>query len=164
VCVKKPPEKVALFVDVLHCHYATQQQYQRALDYQAFWASATKNREVVIAIAYDFDCYDNFDGDTQRLLLSELGFNVKVKSCEQHRPYHQNDWSVGITLDIIEQAARADVIVLLTGNDNFDVLLDKIRLTYGMIMTIEVYAVATTTTAFKHSAHHFISIDETLLL
>ncbi len=161
--VKKPPEKVAIFIDVLHCHYATREQYQRALDYRAFWTMATDNREVVAALAYDFDCYD-VDENVQRALLEELGINVKVKPCETQRPYHQNDWSVGITLDMIEQAARADVIVLLTGNDNFDVLLNKIRLTYGMTMTIEVYAVATTTPSFKHAAHRFIPIEEALLL
>ncbi len=157
-------KKVAVFIDVLHCYYATQAQYQRSLDYRAFWAVATDGREVVAAFAYDFDGYDNVDDNEQRALLEELGVHVKVKPCESQRPYHQNDWSVGITLDMIEHAARADVIVLLTGNDNFDVLLNKIRLTYGMTMTIEVYAVTTTTLSFKHAAHRFIPIEESLLL
>jgi uncharacterized LabA/DUF88 family protein len=156
-------EKVAFFVDVQNIYYTTRQSYQRHFNYSAFWTRATAGREVVAAYAYAIDKGDNKQQGFQQILRN-IGFEVKLK------PYIQRidgsakgDWDVGITLDVIEYAAKSDVIVLLSGDGDFDLLLNKVRSSYDV--TTEVYGVpALTAPSLINAADRFIAIDDKLLL
>ena len=39
----------------------------------------------------------------------------------------KGDWDVGITIDIMENADKADIIVLASGDGDFDILIKRIR-------------------------------------
>jgi uncharacterized LabA/DUF88 family protein len=156
-------EKVAIFVDVQNIYYTTRQSYQRHFNYNAFWAQATAGREVVAAIAYAID-----KGDSKQLgfqqILRNIGFVVKLKPYIQRSDGSaKGDWDVGITLDVIEYAAKSDVIILLSGDGDFDLLLNKVRRSYDV--TTEVYGVpALTAPSLINAANRFIAIDDKLLL
>jgi uncharacterized LabA/DUF88 family protein len=156
-------DKVAIFVDVQNIYYTTKQSYQRHFNYSAFWTQATANRTVIGAFAYAID-----KGDSKQLgfqqILRNIGFDVKLK------PYIQRcdgsakgDWDVGITLDVMEYAAKADIVILLSGDGDFDLLLNKVDNTYSV--TTEVYGVpALTAPSLINAASRFIAIDDKLLL
>ena len=156
-------EKVAIFVDVQNIYYTTRQSYQRHFNYNAFWAQATAGREVVAAIAYAID-----KGDSKQLgfqqILRNIGFVVKLKPYIQRSDGSaKGDWDVGITLDVIEYAAKSDVIILLSGDGDFDLLLNKVRQSYDV--ATEVYGVpALTAPSLINAANRFIAIDDKLLL
>jgi uncharacterized LabA/DUF88 family protein len=154
---------VALFVDVQNIYYTTKQAYQRHFNYQAFWEQATAEREVVGATAYAIDKGDSKQQGFQKILAS-IGFDVKLKPFIQRRDGSaKGDWDVGITLDVIETALRADVIVLLSGDGDFDALLNKIK-QFSTAQT-EVYGVpALTAQSLINAADRFIAIDASLLL
>ena len=156
-------EKVAIFVDVQNIYYTTRQSYSRHFNYSAFWSQATANKTVVGAFAYAID-----KGDSQQLgfqqILRQIGFEVKLKPYIQRSDGSaKGDWDVGITLDAIEYAEQADVIILLSGDGDFDVLLNKARDKYSV--ESEVYGVqALTAPSLIKAASRFIAIDEKLLL
>ena len=156
-------EKVAIFVDVQNIYYTTKQSYQRHFNYSAFWTQATANRIVVGAFAYAID-----KGDSKQLgfqqILSNIGFEVKLKPYIQRSDGSaKGDWDVGITLDVIEYAAKADVIILLSGDGDFDLLLNKVRNTN--LVNTEVYGVPELTApSLINSTNRFIPIDNNLLL
>ncbi|MFA6051359.1 MAG: NYN domain-containing protein [Methylobacter sp.] len=156
-------EKVAIFADVQNIYYTTRQNYQCHFDYAAFWAQATAGREVVAAFAYAIDKGDSKQQGFQQILRN-IGFEVKLKPYIQRSDGSaKGDWDVGITLDVIDYAAKADVIVLLSGDGDFDLLLGKARNVYGV--TAEVYGVpALTAPSLIKSASRFIAIDDGLLL
>jgi uncharacterized LabA/DUF88 family protein len=156
-------EKAAIFVDVQNIYYTTRQSYQRHFNYSAFWTRATANRYVVTAIAYAID-----KGDSKQLgfqqKLRNIGFEVKLKPYIQRSDGSaKGDWDVGITLDVIEYAVKSDVVILLSGDGDFDLLLNKVRNSYHV--TTEVYGVpALTAPSLINSANRFIAIDDKLLL
>lgn len=156
-------EKVAIFVDVQNIYYTTKQAYQRHFDYQRFWSQATANREVVAACAYAIDKGDSKQQGFQQI-LKHIGFEVKLKPYIQRSDgTAKGDWDVGITLDVMELAAQADVITLLSGDGDFDLLLAKVHQRYGV--TTEVYGVpALTAPSLINAAQRFIAIDNKLLL
>ncbi|MDD5274010.1 MAG: NYN domain-containing protein, partial [Methylovulum sp.] len=133
-------EKVAIFVDVQNIYYTTRQRYQRHFNYHTFWAQATANRTVVAAFAYAIDKRDSKQQGFQQILRT-IGFDVKLKPYIQRSDGSaKGDWDVGITLDVIDYASQADVVVLLSGDGDFDLLLNKIRTVHQV--TTEVYGVA----------------------
>lgn len=156
-------EKVAIFADVQNIYYTTRQSYRRHFNYAAFWAQATANRKVVAAFAYAIDKGDCKQQGFQQILRN-IGFEVKLKPYIQRSDGSaKGDWDVGITLDVIDTAPKVDVIVLLSGDGDFDLLLDKARDVYGV--TTEVYGVpALTAPSLINSTSRFIAIDDKLLL
>ena len=156
-------DKVAIFVDVQNIYYTTRQSYQRHFNYSAFWAQATAGKEVVAAFAYAID-----KGDSKQLgfqqILRQIGFEVKLKPYIQRSDGSaKGDWDVGITLDVIEYAPKSDVIILLSGDGDFDLLLNKVRSSYKV--STEVYGVpALTAPSLINAADRFIAIDDKLLL
>ena len=156
-------EKVAVFVDVQNIYYTTKQSYNCHFDYNTFWAEVTSNREVVKAIAYAIERGDEKQKQFQNILRG-IGFEVKLKPFIQRSDGSaKGDWDVGITLDVMEYAKKSDVVVLESGDGDFDLLINKIRKDFGV--SVEVYGVAQLTAAsLINSASKFVSIEDDLLL
>lgn len=156
-------EKVNIFVDVQNIYYTTKQIYNSHFDYNAFWKKVTSNREVVKAIAYGIDRGDEKQKQFQNILRG-IGFEIKLKPYIQRSDGSaKGDWDVGITIDIMEHAKDADVVVLASGDGDFDLLLSKIRNDFGV--SAEVYGVADLTArSLINSASKFIPIEKELLL
>ena len=156
-------EKVAVFVDVQNIYYTTKQFHNCHFNYNAFWAEVTSNREVVKAIAYAIDRGDEKQKQFQNILKG-IGFEVKLKPFIQRSDGSaKGDWDVGITLDMLEYAKKSDVVVLASGDGDFDLLLNKIRNDFGV--WVEVYGVAKlTATSLIDSADKFVPIEDDLLL
>jgi uncharacterized LabA/DUF88 family protein len=155
-------ESVAIFVDVQNIYYTTRQQFSRHFDYNMFWAEATKDRKVVKAIAFATDRDDEKQKQFQRILRA-IGFEVRLKPFIQRADGSaKGDWDVGITLAVLEYAPDADVVVLASGDGDFDLLVHKIR---ERAVSVEVYGVAELTAgSLIRAANRFIPIKEPLLL
>jgi uncharacterized LabA/DUF88 family protein len=156
-------KKVSIFVDVQNVYYTTRDQYQRHFDYNAFWALATQGRKVIHAFAYAI-ARDNEKQRQFQNILRGIGFEVKLKPYIQRSDGSaKGDWDVGITLDMMECAAQSDVIILVSGDGDFAMLLDRIQQSH--VVETEVYGVpALTASALIQSAGRYQVIDKSLLL
>ena len=156
-------ERIALFVDVQNIYYTTRQTFGCHFNYQAFWDQLTAGREVVRAVAYAIDRGDAAQMNFQRI-LHNIGFEVRLKPFIQRRDGSaKGDWDVGIALDAMEYAKGADVVVLASGDGDFDLLVDKIRHDFNAV--VEVYGVPKfTSTSLINSASKYVPIDQGLLL
>lgn len=161
--VCSPMKRVAIFVDVQNIYYTTRQAYASNFDYNAFWRRATAGRIVAKATAFAIDRAD----EKQRLfqnVLRGIGFEVKLK------PYisradgtSKGDWDVGITIDILDRAEHCDVVVLASGDGDFDLLVQHVRQRFSI--DVEVYGVPQLTAgALMDAATRFVPIDTALLL
>jgi len=156
-------ESVTILVDVQNVYYTTKHGFNRNFDYNKFWAQATNNRKVVKAIAYATDRGDIKQRQFQNILRA-IGFEVKLKPFIQRSDGSaKGDWDVGIALDGIEYAAQSDIVILVSGDGDFDLLAQKIKSKYQT--TVEVYGVKSlTATSLIDSASCFFPIDTGLLL
>lgn len=154
---------MSVLVDVQNIYYTARHSYQRNFDYNKFWALATKERVVVKAIAYAIDRGDEKQRQFQNILRA-IGFEVKLKPYIQRSDGSaKGDWDVGITIDALEYAPQSDVMVLATGDGDFELLVNKVRDTYQS--KVEIYGVPKfTANALIGAASEFIAIDEKLLL
>ncbi|MCM2971942.1 NYN domain-containing protein [Larsenimonas suaedae] len=155
--------RVAVFVDTQNVYYTAREAYGRHVDYRKLFAQTTFGREVLTARCYAIDKGDPRQREFQAILRS-IGFDVQLKSFIQRADGSaKGDWDVGITLDAIEYAARADVIVLVSGDGDFDLLAQRIREVHGAC--VEVYGVPKLTAAsLMNAATRFFPIDHGLLI
>ena len=125
-------QKVSIFVDVQNIYYTTRQKFKCNFNYNAFWKQATAGRKLLNAYAYAIDRGDPKQLEFQNIHRA-IGFKVKLK------PYitrsdgtSKGDWDVGITIDILKSAEESDLIILASGDGDFDLLLKEIKAKYDV--------------------------------
>jgi len=156
-------QKVAIFVDVQNVYYTTREAFGRQFDYRKFWSRATAGREVVAAFAYAIERNDGKQKSFQQI-LRDIGFEVKLKPFIQRSDGSaKGDWDVGITLDMVEMAERADIIVLASGDGDFDLAVARVHERFGV--TTEVYGARPLTAAsLIKAAKVYVAIEDDLLM
>jgi len=156
-------KKIAIFVDVQNIYYTTRDSYGRQFDYRKLWKRISAQGEVVIANAYAIQRDDDKQKKFQDA-LKHIGFTVKLKPYIQRSDGSaKGDWDVGITIDVLEAAKVVDTVVLLSGDGDFDMLLEKINSDYGVCT--EVYGVpALTANSLIDAASLYHQIDKEFLL
>ncbi|MGF1742347.1 NYN domain-containing protein [Vibrio profundum] len=157
-------QKIAILVDVQNVYYTTRDKYQHNFDYNRFWELVTQDREVIQANAYAIASQDSKQRQFHHILRG-VGFQVHLKPFIQRRDgSRKGDWDVGIALDAIELAEEVDVVVLVSGDGDFEVLINRIHSKYAK--QVEVFGVpGLTAQNLADAADRFIPItDEFLLL
>lgn len=156
-------KKIAIFVDVQNIYYTTRDSYARQFNYRKLWQKISAEGEIVSAIAYAIH-----RGDDKQLkfqdALKHIGFTVKLKPYIQRSDGSaKGDWDVGIAIDVMEIAKDVDTIILLSGDGDFDLLLEKIIKDYAV--SAEVYGVPSlTANSLINAASIYHRIEEDLLL
>ncbi|MEJ2622782.1 MAG: NYN domain-containing protein [Candidatus Thiodiazotropha sp.] len=156
-------QKVTILVDAQNVYYTTKQAYDCGFDYNKFWQLVTSNREVVRAIAYSCERGDSKQQQFQNILRA-IGFEVKLKPYIQRSDGSSKcDWDVGITIDAMESAVDSNILVLVSGDGDFDLLVRKLEDESGI--KTEVYGVpGLTATSLIQSTSKYIPIENGLLL
>jgi len=156
-------KRIAIFVDVQNIYYTTREAYGRQFNYRRLWQRISAGGEIIVANAYATQRTDDKQIKFQDA-LKHIGFCVKLKPYIQRRDGSaKGDWDVGITIDVLEAAQDVDRVVLLSGDGDFDLLLEKIRKDYAI--SAEVYGVpALTARSLINAASIYHRIEEDLLL
>lgn len=159
----RPMKRIAVFVDVQNIYYTSRQQYQRQFNYRELWQQLSNQGQIVLANAYAIERQDDQQHKFQKA-LKHIGFDIKLKPFIQRSDGSaKGDWDVGITIDILEHAADVDVICLLSGDGDFDLLLQKISAKHGI--ETWVYGVEQLTAkSLIYSASRFVPITNGLLI
>ncbi len=136
-------KKIAIFVDVQNIYYTTRDAYGSQFNYRELWKRISAQGDIIVANAYAI----HRDDDKQKKFqdaLRHIGFTVKLKPYIQRSDGSaKGDWDVGITIDVMQVAKNVDSVILLSGDGDFDLLLKKISMDYGVIT--EVYGVPSLT-------------------
>jgi uncharacterized LabA/DUF88 family protein len=158
-----PQKKIAVFVDVQNVYYTTRQAYGRQFNYRKLWQRIAEQGDIVSATAYAIHRGD--DGQMKfQDALKHIGFTVKLKPYIQRSDGSaKGDWDVGIAIDVLDVAKEVDTVVLLSGDGDFDLLMEKFKKDYGV--TAMVYGVPELTAkSLVDSASVYHRIEEDLLL
>ena len=158
-----PMNRIGIFVDVQNIYYTTRQVYGRQFNYRKLWEKVSAGGEIVIANAYAIDAGDERQLKFQNA-LKHIGFNVRLKPYIQRRDGSaKGDWDVGIAIDVLDAARNIDTVVLLSGDGDFDLLLERVKTRSNI--TAEVFGVKElTSNSLIKSASFFHPIEEELLL
>lgn len=155
--------RIAVFVDVQNIYYTTRQAYGRQFNYRKLWQKINQEGEIIIANAYAIHRGDDSQLKFQNA-LKHIGFSVKLKPYIQRSDGSaKGDWDVGIAIDVMDTAPEVDTIILLSGDGDFDLLLERIKRKYGV--KTQVYGVPSlTANSLISSATEFFPIEAEMLL
>ncbi len=151
--------KLAIFADVQNIYYTTREAYGRQFDYRRLWQTASVSGDVVTAYAYATERGDESQQKFQHA-LRQIGFTVRLKPYIRRADGSaKGDWDVGITIDVLETASEVDRIILLSGDGDFEVLVEKIKRYHGVHVTV-CGVPALTAQSLIDAADEFMPIDE----
>lgn len=150
-------------MDVQNIYYTTRQAYGRQFNYRKLWQRISAQGEIVLANAYAIQPNEEKQRQFQNA-LKQIGFTIKLKPYIQRSDGSaKGDWDVGITIDVMEAAKNVDTVILLSGDGDFDMLLNKIQKSYAVCA--EIYGVpALTANSLIDAASIFNRIEDSLLL
>ena len=156
-------ERIGVFVDVQNIYYTTKDTFGRQFNYRALWKILSNRGQIMTAIAYATDRNDESQRKFQTA-LRHIGFSIKLKPYIQRADGSaKGDWDVGITIDMLQSAADLDRIFLLSGDGDFDLLIQAIKVDHGV--PVEVYGVPELTAdSLQRVCSSFHSISEALLV
>ena len=156
-------EQIGVFVDVQNIYYTTRHTYRRQFDYRALWNDLAQGGAIEVAYAYATDRGDEGQRKFQAA-LRHIGFTVKLKPYIQRADGSaKGDWDVGITIDVLQHAPELDRIFLLSGDGDFDLLIETVQSQHDT--PVEVYGVqALTADSLIRAATAFHPITESLLV
>ena len=163
IAITYPLKRIALFVDVQNIYYTCREAYQRQFNYRKLWQHLSAQGNIVSAVAYAIHRGD--DGQLKfQDALRHIGFELKLKPFIQRSDGSaKGDWDVGITIDVLDTAPNVDTVILLSGDGDFAILLEKITQKYDV--KTEVYGVPQLTAkSLMDAATLFNPIDNALLL
>ena len=154
--------RIAVFADVQNIYYTTRQAYGLSFDYRKCWQEISGRGRIVSATAYAIERNDSGQLKFQQA-LRHVGFSIKLKPYIQRSDGSaKGDWDVGITIDVLEAAPKVDRIVLLSGDGDFDLLLETVKSRHSVVT--EVYGVpGLTASSLVNVADHYHEIEHRLL-
>jgi len=156
-------KKIAVFADVQNIYYTTREAYKRQFNYRALWKTISEQGDIVSAYAYAIDRNDDKQKQFQNT-LEQIGFTIKLKPFIQRSDGSaKGDWDVGIAIDVMDCSKDVDTVVLLSGDGDFDLLLERVATNYSV--STEVYGVPSlTANSLINAANVFHPIENNLLL
>ncbi|WP_162048304.1 LabA-like NYN domain-containing protein [Vibrio taketomensis] len=156
-------ERVAIFVDVQNIYYTAKQSYQAHFDYNKFWTKVSQEFEIIQANAYAIASPDPKQRQFHHILRG-IGFKVCLKPLIQRSDGSaKGDWDVGIALDVYEAAGNVDRVILLSGDGDFEMLVERVQQRFKT--KVDVYSVPDLTAQnLIDVCDRYIPIDHSLLL
>ena len=154
--------RVAVFVDVQNMFYAAKKQYNARLDYEKLLDAAVGNRRLIKAISYVVQTPE-VDQSNFVAMLQHKNYIVKMKDLRQRADGSaKGDWDMGMAIDMISEADKVDVIVLVSGDGDFVSLVNLLK---AKGPRVEVFGFPHNTAIdLKEAADEFFAIRESLLL
>ena len=154
-----PPARVGVFVDAANVELAVDRLRQR-IDWKKVLNHLTENRTLVRAIAYS-PVHDDpgVSLETQRFAEPFLGKGYKVVTKPLKRFADgtiKANVDIEMALDIVEMLDRLDVVCLVSGDGDFQRLVEVVQ---GKGVRCEVVAVGNSAAgALRNAADHFIDL------
>jgi len=117
-------QRVGIFVDVQNMYYSAKHIYHSKVNFGMILKEAVKGRQLIRALAYVIKA-DVGEEKNFFEALEKIGYEVKAKDLQIfYGGAKKGDWDIGIAMDIMRMAAKLDVVVLVSGDGDFQDLLE----------------------------------------
>ena len=153
-------ERVAVFVDGANLYHSIKSYYKGVLDYDRLLRAAVGERTLLRATFYIVEKQETDDaqggnpGSTSSARsfvynLNKFGYKVRSKPLMVHETVaadgektvsHKGDWDVGLVVDMVRLADRADTYVLISGDGDYVEAVEYLQSEKGL--RVEVISAA----------------------
>lgn len=120
---QRKTHRVGVFVDVQNMYHSAKNLYRARVNFKELLKIAAADRELVRAVAYVVKS----DTEEERAFFDALeksGLELKMKDLQVFAGgIKKADWDVGLAVDAIGMSKQLDVIVIVSGDGDFEPLV-----------------------------------------
>ena len=150
--------RVGVFVDVQNMYHSAKNLYRARVNFRELLKYATAGRELVRALAYVVKS----DTEEERAFFEALeksGFELKMKDLQIFPGgMKKGDWDVGLAIDTIGLSRQMDVVVIASGDGDFEPLVDYLK--FGGTVVEAVGFRRSTSAKLIEAANNFFDLEE----
>jgi uncharacterized LabA/DUF88 family protein len=150
-------QRVGVFIDVQNVFYSAKHLYGAKVNYKAILKEAVAGRKLVRAICYVITTEEGLEKGFHEA-LENIGFEIRSKDLQIfYGGAKKGDWDVGIAMDIMRMASKLDVVVLVSGDGDFQDLLEHVK---ALGCKAEVLAFGRAASSrLKETCDEFLDVD-----
>ena len=120
-------DRIGLSVDVSNMYHSAKNLYKSRVNFRELLKLATANRQLVRAIAYVIKS-DTKEEKAFFEALEKAGYELKSKDLQIFPGgVKKGDWDVAIAIDAITLSKLVDVVVLVSGDGDYEPLVDFLK-------------------------------------
>lgn len=140
---KHKDQRVAVFVDAQNMYHSARNLYGGRVDFKSVLENAIAGRNLIRAITYVIKTESgeekNFFG-----AMENLGFEIMEKDLQIFPGgMKKADWDVGIAIDAIKIADKVDVIIIVSGDGDFEPLVQYLKHNKGCRVEVMAFEKST---------------------
>lgn len=125
--LKHKEQRIGVFVDVSNMYHSARHLYRQKVNFKEVLKTAVAGRKLIRAIAYVIKAETELEQGFFEA-LTKSGFEVRAKDLQVFwGGQKKGDWDVGITVDMIKMGPKLDVMVLVSGDGDFQPLLEYLK-------------------------------------
>ncbi len=156
---KYKSQRIGIFVDVQNMYYSAKNLYDSKVNFSKLLEEAIGERQLVRAIAYVVKGPQS-EEDNFFSALEKIGFEIKTRELQVFLGgTKKGDWDVGICMDAIRMARKLDVVVLISGDGDFQSLVSYLKYSQGCVVEVMAFG-RTASGKLKEEADRFIDLEE----
>ncbi|MCP6726926.1 MAG: NYN domain-containing protein [Patescibacteria group bacterium] len=156
--VKNKDQRVAIFIDVQNLYHSAKNLYQARVNFAEILKTGVASRKLIWAYAY---VVRTKTGEEKPFFdaLIKLGIETRVKDLQEYYGgLKKADWDVGIAVDAIKTAPGVDVVVLVSGDGDYQPLVEYLQ---NQGKRVEAIAFGKSTSSkLKDQVNEFIDLSE----
>lgn len=157
--IKHPAQRVGVFIDTQNLYHSAKHLYKARVNFNAILDEAVGGRTLVRAIAY---VISTEGGEEKNFFeaLTKMGIETKVKDLQIFADGAKKaDWDVGLAVDAMKLAPKLDTVVLVTGDGDFEPLVQYLDLNEGCQVEVISFG-KSTSSKLREVAHAFTDMCE----
>lgn len=156
--IQHPDQRVGVFIDTQNMYYSARNVFGRKVNFGNIVKEAVGDRKLVRAIAYVV-CTKSDEERPFFDALQNLGIETREKELVQYESGQKKaDWDVGLTMDIVRMLDMLDVVVLISGDGDFEPLVDYVR-NRGRIVEVMSFR-ETTSGKLVEATDRYVNLSE----
>jgi len=129
--LKHKDQRIGVFVDAQNMYHSARNLFQSRVNFKNVLEVAVSGRILIRAITY---VIKTESGEEKSFFeaMEKLGFEIKEKDL-QIFPGGQKkaDWDVGLAVDTIKLADKLDVVVIVSGDGDYEPLVEYLKINKG---------------------------------
>jgi len=154
---KHPDQRVGVFIDTQNMYYSARNLFKRKVNFKNIVDDAVAGRKLIRAIAY---VVSTEGGEEQPFFeaLQNAGIETRKKALMEYPSGQKKaDWDVGLAIDVVQILDTLDVVVIVSGDGDFQPLANYIQ-SHGRMIELMSFG-KTTSSKLAEMVHDYTDLS-----
>lgn len=141
--IRHKDQRIGVFVDAQNMYHSARSLYKARVNFKEVLDEAVAGRVLIRAITYVI----RTEGGEEKGFfeaMEKMGFEIKEKDLQIFPGgMKKADWDVGLAVDTIKLADKLDVVVIISGDGDYNPLVEYLKINKGCRVEIIAFGEST---------------------